>query len=120
MLELPRTPVLYMAAMPRLMGIDRLYYAPFTLTTSRIACWTKTLSWADEIRDSADRFDALFAQCPLGAPPLVRRSMDVWRGFDKSQTRTRRITWLKRHGCRVVAGRFVVGEPAAVVAESVP
>jgi hypothetical protein len=99
-------PRLYIAMVPMLMGGDILSYAPITLATSRTACWDKTVDWAVDARDSAELFDGLFRQCPLGAPPVITQSIETWKGFDLARTRASRIAWLKRRGCRVVAGEF--------------
>jgi hypothetical protein len=97
-----------MAVVPMVLGVDTLAWAPITLAASRAGCWDHTLEWAGEARDRAAMFDDLFARCPRGAPSAITRSLGLWASYKPEAPRSARIAWLKRHGCRVVAGQFII------------
>jgi hypothetical protein len=99
-------PGLFIAMVPTVMGGETLTYESTTLTTSRTVCWDKIMDWAVEARDRASMFAAAFTEAG-GTPPDVRRSLDIWARYNTAATRALRIAWLKRRGCRVVAGQFI-------------
>lgn len=105
--NLPEPPPLFMFCMPVVFGGDYMTYAPGIAAASRSSCWDKALKWADESCDSAHRFRWLYKQSRAVSTPQTQHHLAVWAEYDRDATRDEQMAWLRRRGCRVVAGRFI-------------
>jgi hypothetical protein len=113
-MALPEPVFLYMCAMPMTLGGDSLTYAPVTVGSSRDNCWSRTLAWANEAHKNAELFHRICTQkkTHIKTTAQTRRHMALWARYRPDALRKSRIAWLKRRGCRVVAGRFVAEQEA--------
>jgi hypothetical protein len=103
-------PPLFVACVPVAGDSDVLVYAPATLAVTRSSCWSRTLEWADKVYASADQFRRIQKKHQLVMTPAIKRHEDTWARYNPNWHRGAKVRWLQRHGCRVVAGDFVVKE----------
>jgi hypothetical protein len=105
-LPLPGSCQLFVCAVPMVFGGNRLIYAKITAAVDRRSCWDKVLKWAETARSSEVMFENDYRRANHTTTAEIHRDMELWARYNPGASRTTRMAWLRRHGCRVVTGWF--------------